>query len=92
MRINLNPGIEAAETAFDKTASSQPRSPARTLGESQFTATDISAPNLTARALAAPEVRQEKVAALRAQIQSGTYEASSRQIASSIFEALQVSS
>ena len=92
MRINLNAGIGTTETTLDKTASSRPAASAPTLGESHFTPHGVSVSNLAARALAAPEIRQEKVEVLRAQVTNGTYQVSSAQIAASIFAALRVGS
>lgn len=92
MRINLNAGIGTAETTLDKTASSRPASVPETAGESQFAARELQTSNLAATVLAAPEMRQEKVSALRTQMENGTYSVSSAQIASSMFEALCISS
>jgi flagellar biosynthesis anti-sigma factor FlgM len=45
---------------------------------------------LEAAALNSPEVRPEKVQALRSQLQSGTYHVSPAQVAGSILEQLRV--
>jgi flagellar biosynthesis anti-sigma factor FlgM len=89
MRIDLNAGISAAESSLDKAGSSKSQAAAAPdLAESQFSPTQESLATLFARALAMPEVRQEKVQALQTQIQNGTYQVSPAQIAASMLEAL----
>jgi negative regulator of flagellin synthesis FlgM len=91
MRINLNAGMGTAETSLDKSASARaPGAVAQAPAESQFSANQANVSSLLSTALAAPEVRQEKVDALKAQLVSGTYRVSSQQIASSMLEAMRV--
>jgi len=89
MRINLNVDSNIAETSLDKSASTRsPAAAAQRPGESQFSPNQGSVSGLLAAALAAPEVRQEKVDALKDQMMSGVYQVSSQQIASSMLEAM----
>ena len=91
MRIDLNGGAAASGSQTEKASSSRaapagagPAPPSR-LSES-----DSSVGKLETAALNSPEVRTEKVQALRSQLQSGTYQVSSAQVANSILEQLRV--
>jgi len=89
MRINLSLDSNIAETSLDKSASTRPPAAAvQTPAESQFSSNQGSVSSLLSAALAAPEIRQEKVDALKAQVTSGNYQVSSQQIASSMLEAM----
>jgi negative regulator of flagellin synthesis FlgM len=89
MRIDLNADTNIAETKLDKSGSARPpAASAQTPAESQFSLNQASVSGLLSAALAAPEVRQEKVDALKAQMMSGVYQVSSQQIASSMLEAM----
>lgn len=91
MRIDLNTGIVPAETSLEKSAFSHPRPAVAAPAESQFSSSEASLTNLTASVLNAPEVRQEKIEALQAQLQSRTYAVSSQSIAASLLEQMRVS-
>lgn len=92
MRIDLNAGAAIPESPGKAEKSSSPHSTNRESGarasESQFSASQNSVSALAASVLEAPEVRLAKVDGLRAQIGAGTYQASSQQVASSLFEQL----
>jgi len=93
MRINLNVDSNVAETSLEKSASTRTlAAAAQTPAESQFSPNQSSVSSLLSAALAAPEVRQEKVDALKAQVMSGSYQVSSQQIASSMLEAMHATS
>lgn len=89
MRIDLNPGAATSGSAAEKISS--PVAPA---GASQAEPThlesDVNVGKLETAALNSPEVRSEKVQALRSQLQSGTYQVSPAQVAGSILEQLRV--
>lgn len=53
-----------------------------------FTTDNLSIADLGAKAMAAPEVRAEKVESLRQQIAAGTYQPDARQIASAMLNNL----
>lgn len=64
-----------------------PASISRTFGEdsAQLSGTHIQVQALVSQALQFPEVRQEKVEALRQSVLSGRYQASSKQVAEAVF-------
>jgi negative regulator of flagellin synthesis FlgM len=91
MRIDLNPGATASGSHAEKTASAHaaPAS-ARPTDRTRLSESDTSVGKLEGAALNSPEVRTEKVQALRSQLQSGTYQVSPAQVAGSILEQLRV--
>jgi flagellar biosynthesis anti-sigma factor FlgM len=99
MRIALNAGSGASESALEKSgleksASSRPTATAGAGApeESRLSTTESSLRTLAGGALGAPEFRQARVEALRAQIVAGTYQVSAEQIAASLLDQLRVQS
>ena len=91
MRIDLNTGAAVSGSHAEKTASSHPtQSSAGQNDHSRVSEGETSVGKLETAALNSPEVRSEKVQALRLQLQSGTYQVSPAQVASSILEQLRV--
>jgi flagellar biosynthesis anti-sigma factor FlgM len=95
MRIDSNQG---AQSLAESSRSAQPQqSPANTgsgvtgggstLGEdqAQLSGAHVQIRALTAQALQFPEVRQEKVNALRQVLAHGTYQPASKQVADAVF-------
>ena len=90
MRIDFNHGPQLPETNRSSTqnaAAAESRSAARALGEDQA---QLSGTHVQVRALAAaashlPEVRQERVQALRQAVQSGNYQANPEKVAGALF-------
>lgn len=92
MRINLEAGIGAAETGLDKNPSVRHRGDAGQMpAESEYVGNPASVVGLSSAVMAAPEIRQSKVEALKAQIEGGTYQVSSQQIADSLLESMRAS-
>jgi flagellar biosynthesis anti-sigma factor FlgM len=95
MRIDATSGAQGApetERSGNQSASSMGQSSALgasagVLGEDQaeLSGAHIQVQALTAQALQFPEIRQEKVNALRQVVQDGTYQPSSDQIADAMF-------
>lgn len=100
MRINPDQGAqflaENSRTANQSASSAEAqRAPASSgLGEdqAQLSGGHVQAQVLTAQALQFPEVRQEKVSALRQVVQDGSYQPSASQVAGAIFAHLLVQS
>ncbi len=91
MRIDLNTGAAVSGSHTEKTAASHPASAgAAQTDETRLSEGETSVGKLETAALNSPEVRSEKVQALRSQLQAGTYNVSAAQVASSIFEQLRV--
>jgi flagellar biosynthesis anti-sigma factor FlgM len=97
MRIDLNqasPGLSESSRADSQGSTSvgNQSSANGVLGEdqAQLSGTHAQAQVLTAQALQLPEVRQEKVNALRQVVQQGSYQPSSDQIAEAVFSNLQI--
>lgn len=96
MKIDLNPALGSAASSLEqsrlgKTASTRSEAAhPRAASQSSASAKDSSLNSLSAAALAAPEVRQQKVEALTAQLAGRTYQVSSSQIAASLLDALRV--
>jgi flagellar biosynthesis anti-sigma factor FlgM len=97
MRINLDQSTQAlpesGRTRNQSAAGADNRaSAASAVGEdqAQLSGTHLQVQALTAQALQLPEVRQEKVNALRQIVQDGTYKPSSNQIAGALFDHLQL--
>ena len=94
MRINPNqlaqPVAEGTRTSSQNAASAQAQAAKGALGEdqAQLSGTHVQAQVLTAQALQFPEVRQEKVSALRQVVENGSYHPSVRQVADAIFTQL----
>lgn len=95
MRIDANTGAQGlpetersgTQSAASVGQASATGASANVLGEDQaeLSGTHIQVQVLTAQALQLPEVRQEKVNALRQVVQDGTYQPSSDQIADAMF-------
>lgn len=97
MRINLNPTPqplpESSRSGNAGAASGDPRASGnRALGEdqAQLSGGHAQVQALVAQALQFPEVRQEKVNALRQALQGGSYQPSSKQVAEAVFAHLLV--
>jgi flagellar biosynthesis anti-sigma factor FlgM len=97
MRIDLNqasPGLSESSRADSQGSTSvgNQSSANGVLGEdqAQLSGTHAQVQVLTAQALQLPEVRQEKVNALRQVVQEGSYQPSSDQIAEAVFNNLQI--
>jgi flagellar biosynthesis anti-sigma factor FlgM len=97
MRINLNqpaPLSESSRSAEQARANPNSSSPGSSgiaedvLGQdqAQLSGTHIQVQVLTAQALQFPEIRQEKVNALRQVLLDGTYRPSSHQVANAVFD------
>ena len=91
MRIDLNAGQATGESSLEKSASARPSATAAQAGaEPGSSVEEPKFTSLSATVLAAPEVRGQKVAALQAELASGSYRVSSSQIAASLLEAMRV--
>ena len=100
MRIDLNPNSQPlSETNRGSTpnpAAPASSSPASALGAATGTGEDqavlsgtlVQVQALVAQASQLPEVRQERVSALRQAVQNGTYQASPEQVAGAVFDHL----
>ena len=93
MRIDLNPGsgVEGAQSAQSEPgrAGAAVRTPAHDQKPVSF---ENSVGKLAETALNSPEVRQQKVQALKVQVDAGSYQVSDRSIAGSVLEQLRVGS
>ena len=93
MRIDLNTSTAAVENSHIEKATQSPH--AGQSGNLQSTQTRVSeidakVGQLATAAMSAPEVRNEKVQALKSELQSGTYQVSAKQIAGSMLEQMRV--
>ena len=88
MRIDLNAGAPTSGAQAEKTPSQV--APASKAEQTHLSESGTSVGKLETAALNSPEVRIEKVQALRSQLQSGTYQVSPAQVAGSILEQLRV--
>jgi len=93
MRIDLNPGsgVEGAQSARSEPgrAGAAARTPAHDQKSVSF---ESSVGKLAETALNFPEVRQQKVQALKAQVDAGSYQVSDRNIAGALLEQLRAGS
>lgn len=93
MRIDPNQGgqplAESSRSSNQSTANAEPARAAASSGlgedQAQLSGTHVQAQVLTAQALQFPEIRQEKVNALRQVVGSGGYHPSAKQVADAIF-------
>jgi len=92
MRIGPNQGTQAAaesdRTASERATGADPRassSGAPGEDQAQLSGTHIQVQVLAAQALQFPEVRQEKVNALRQVVLNGSYRPSANQVADAVF-------
>jgi flagellar biosynthesis anti-sigma factor FlgM len=90
MRIDLNPGATTSGPQTEKPSSYVAQAGAHQTIQTQSSESGTSVGKLETAALNSPEVRSEKVQALRSQLQSGTYQVSAAQVAGSILEQLRV--
>lgn len=90
MRIDLNAGATTSGSQAEKTTSHVASGAASQADPTHFSESDASVGKLETAALNSPEVRTEKVQALRSQLQAGTYQVSPAQVAGSILEQLRV--
>ncbi|HKW19059.1 MAG TPA: flagellar biosynthesis anti-sigma factor FlgM [Terriglobales bacterium] len=92
MRIDLTSGAAASGPQIEKTASSRSANSSATAGadRAELSESDTNAGKLTTAALNSPEVRAERVAGLRAQLASGTYQVSAAQVADSLLNQMRV--
>ena len=89
MRIDLNAGTTSG--AQTEKISSHVALASKSQGEgTHFSESGTSVGKLEAAALNSPEVRAERVQALKSQLHSGTYQVSAAQVAGSILEQLRV--
>ena len=89
MRIDLNPGATISGPQAEKSSQVAAANP-RQADKTHLSESDASVGKLETAALNSPEVRTEKVQALRSQLRSGTYQVSPAQVAGSILEQLRV--
>ena len=93
MRIDLTPGsgVEGAQSAQSEPGrtGAAARTPAHDQKSVSF---ENSVGKLAETALNSPEVRQQKVQALKVQVDAGSYRVSDRSIAGSVLEQLRVGS
>lgn len=91
MRIDPNQAAqslpESSRSAAQNTAAPAPPSASGAFGEdqAQLSGAQAQVASLTAQALQFPEVRQEKVSALRQAVEEGSYQPSSDQVAGALF-------
>jgi flagellar biosynthesis anti-sigma factor FlgM len=93
MRIDPNQGgqplAESNRSSSQSTANAETTRAAATSGlgedQAQLSGTHVQAQVLTAQALQFPEIRQEKVNALRQVVESGSYHPGADQVADAIF-------
>ena len=78
MRIDLNPGATIPGPQAEKASQVAPAN-ARQTDKTHLSESDASVGRLETAALNSPEVRTEKVQALRSQLQSGAYQVSPAQ-------------
>ena len=90
MRIDLNAGATTSGLQAEKTSSQVAPANRSQTQQTHLSENDPSVGRLETAALNSPEVRTEKVQALRSQLQSGTYQVSPAQVAGSILEQLRV--
>jgi flagellar biosynthesis anti-sigma factor FlgM len=90
MRIDLNAGATTSGSQAEKTSSHVAATSARQTDQTHLSESDASVGKLETAALKSPEVRTEKVHALRSQLQAGTYQVSPTQVAGSILDQLRV--
>ena len=90
MRINLNPQ-QIAESSRSEAQNTAPASSgisansALAPDQAQLSTVHAQVQALTAQAVQLPEVRQERVVALRQTVQNGSYRPSSEQVAQAVF-------
>lgn len=92
MRIDLNSSTSTSAPQIENATSSHS---ARTTNStssstSEFSESDLSTGRLTAAALDSPELRMDRVQALKSQIESGTYQVSPAQVAGSMMEQMRL--
>jgi flagellar biosynthesis anti-sigma factor FlgM len=92
MRIDSNHGLQPLPENERSTTSQANAAGASALGNSavgedqaQLSGAHVQVAALTAQASQLPEVRQQRVQALRQAIQSGSYHASPQQVAAAVF-------
>ena len=90
MRIDLNPALPLTEGDSTRTKSSRSLASDESPAEREVAtgSNPKSVRSFAETPLSAPDARMDKVEALRNGIAAGTYEVSSRQIATAIFEQL----
>lgn len=88
MRIDLSAGLPLAEADPSRIRSARPLSNDEAAGRTEVAtaSSSTSVRSLAQSVLDTPEVRTEKVDALRADIASGRYKVSSQQIAASMLD------
>lgn len=86
MRIDLSSSTSTSGPQIEKPTSSPSAQPsnAASVSQSAFSESDMSTGRLAAAAMNSPEVRMERVQALKSQIESGTYQVSPAQVAGSM--------
>ena len=90
MRIDLNAGATTSGPQAEKTSTHIAPVSRSQAEQTHLLESGTSVGKLETAALNSPEVRTEKVQALKSQLQSGTYQVSPAQVAGSILEQLRV--
>jgi len=92
MRIDLNSSTPNSAPQIEKATSSHSARTTNSTGSStsEFSESDLSTGRLTAAALDSPELRMDRVQALKSQIDAGTYQVSPAQVADSMMEQMRV--
>jgi flagellar biosynthesis anti-sigma factor FlgM len=90
MRIDLNAGATNSGLQAEKASSHVAPASASQADQSHLPESEASVGKFETAALNSPEVRTEKVQALRSQLQAGTYQVSASQVAGSILDQLRV--
>lgn len=90
MRIDLDARATTAGSQAEKTSSRVAPANANQTEQTHLSESGGSVGKLETVALNSPEVRTEKVQALRSQLQAGAYQVSPAQVAGSILEQLRV--
>lgn len=95
MRVDFNAGNAVPENTAQTSSPARPQSAAAADSangtNTRFSSGEAGVSTLAAAALHEPEVRADKIEALRQQIASGNYHVSPQQIAGSILEQLRIS-
>jgi flagellar biosynthesis anti-sigma factor FlgM len=89
MRINLDQGLQpAAETDRSSTSNTQAAAPSGGYGvgddQAELSGTQVQVGALAAQAMQLPEVRTERVQALRQAVQEGNYSPSAESVAGAL--------
>lgn len=92
MRIDSAGGGSIRESSLEQSSKPRSTSGKRESRSAEGATSETAVGRLAAAALGAPDVRMDKVASLRAQIESGTYGVSAEQVAASMLEQMRARS